>query len=247
VSLDADLSCRTQQGSHLFAKFVDQCTIPDVKSNLIKDAVSVFVFLLGSIMEDLKSLPSFTLEVDSSIPVGSGLGSSAAYSACLSTALLTVAGKIVSQKAMSDASLDCSVSGDVLTTPETVSLSSEDLALINKWSLEAEKLVHGKPSGIDNSICTYGGALTYQDGVIEHLSRIPKLKIILIDTKVVRSTKNLISGLRERYQQFPTIYSSLFDAIGAITEESCVCLEKLYRAEGKALFTRARLFESRLI
>ncbi|XP_029213186.2 mevalonate kinase-like isoform X4 [Acropora millepora] len=233
--LDADLSCRTQQGSHLFAKFVDQCTnIPDVKSNLIKDAVSVFVFLLGRIMEDLKSLPSFTLEVDSCIPVGSGLGSSAAYSACLSAALLAAAGKIGPQKAMSDASPDCCVSGDVLTTPETVSLSSEDLALINKWSLEAEKLIHGKPSGIDNSICTYGGALTYQDGVIEHLSRIPKLKIILIDTKVARSTKNLISGLRERYQQFPTIYSPLFDAIGAITEESCVCLEKLYRAEAGA-------------
>ena len=48
------------------------------------------------------------------------------------------------------------------------------------------------------------------------------------------------------FLQFPTIYSPLFDAIGAITEESCVCLEKLYRAEGKALFTRARLFESRL-
>ncbi|XP_015779539.1 PREDICTED: mevalonate kinase-like [Acropora digitifera] len=104
--LDADLSYCTQQGSHLFAKFVDQCTVADVKSNLIKDAVSVFVFLLG--------------------------------------------------------------------------------------------------------------------------------KIILIDTKVARSTKNLISGLRERYQQFPTIYSPLFDAIGAITEESCVCLEKLYRAEAGA-------------
>ena len=57
MSLDADLSCCTQQGSHLFAKFVDQCTnIPDVKSNLIKDAVSVFVFLLGRIREDLKRL-----------------------------------------------------------------------------------------------------------------------------------------------------------------------------------------------
>ena len=118
---------------------------------------SSFLFLLTSpFFFDLNSLPSFALEVDSSIPVGSGLGSSAAYSACLSTALLAAAGKIGPQKAMSDASLDCSVSGDVLTTPETVSLSSEDLALINKWSLEAEKLVHGKPSGIDNSVCTYG-------------------------------------------------------------------------------------------
>lgn len=96
------------------------------------------------------------MEVDSSIPVGSGLGSSAAYSACLSTALLAAAGKIASQKAMSDASPDGFVSGDVLRTPKTVSLSSEDLALINKWSLEAEKLIHGKPSGIDNSVCTYG-------------------------------------------------------------------------------------------
>lgn len=56
MSLGTDLSCCTQQGSHLFAKFVDQYTIPDVKSNLIKDAVFVFVFLLGRIMEDLKRL-----------------------------------------------------------------------------------------------------------------------------------------------------------------------------------------------
>ncbi|XP_015779284.1 PREDICTED: mevalonate kinase-like [Acropora digitifera] len=37
-----------------------------------------------------------------------------------------------------------------------------------------------------------------------------------------------------RFFKFPTIYSPLFDAIGAITEESCICLEKLYRAEAGA-------------
>ena len=32
--------------------------------------------------------------------------------------------------------------------------------------------------------------------------------------------------------QLPTVYSPLFDAIGAIADECCVCLEKLYHAQG---------------
>lgn len=115
-----------------------------------------------------------------------------------------------------------------------VSLSNQDLALICKWSLDAEKLVHGKPSGIDNSVCTYGGVLTFQDGIINHLKSIPQLKIIVTHTKVPRSTKDLVSGLRERYQQLPSIYELLFDAIGAISEESCVYLEKLYQIQAEA-------------
>ena len=32
----------------------------------------------------------------------------------------------------------------------------QDLDLINKWAFIGETLTHGKPSGIDNSIATYG-------------------------------------------------------------------------------------------
>lgn len=76
----------------------------------------------------------------SELPLGSGLGSSAALCVALSAALL----------ALSDSTkLDFSHQGWQM-------FGDSELELVNKWAFEGEKMIHGKPSGIDNTVSTYG-------------------------------------------------------------------------------------------
>jgi len=83
------------------------------------------------VLDFSKKEVGLSLEVRSSIPVASGLGSSAAVAAAVAVA--------VSQL------LD-------------VKLSKEQIFDI---AYEAERLVHGTPSGIDPAISTYGGVLLF--------------------------------------------------------------------------------------
>lgn len=81
-----------------------------------------------------------TVVVTSEIPLNSGLGSSASFCVALAAALLAFTDSV---------SLDMNHKG-------WLSFGERELELINKWALEGEKLIHGRPSGIDNTVSTYG-------------------------------------------------------------------------------------------
>lgn len=147
--------------------------VPQNSLPSVDQAVKAFLYLYIGMAKKYSNWPLICVEVESQFPPGAGLGSSAAFSVSLTAALLKI------------------MTGD---DPSSQTISA--------WAFRCEHLFHGKPSGIDNSICTYGGAILFQSGeVVEMLSGIRKLPALLVYTNVTRNTKVLVgavSRLREK-------------------------------------------------
>ncbi|CAN7984848.1 unnamed protein product, partial [Ixodes hexagonus] len=145
------------------------------------------------------------LSVTSELPMGAGLGSSASYVTAVTAALLGQRGAV--------------------RRP----LSTPDQDRICSWAFQAECILHGRPSGIDNTVCTYGGAVLFKGGtVVETLKSIPSYKVVLINTEVPRNTKSLVASVRARHDQYPDVLKPVLESIEAISE---ACWELLKHPE----------------
>lgn len=153
-----------------------------------------------------------TLRVTSQLPTGAGLGSSAAYAVCLSAALLRLAGR----GAATDSS--CSAVSGGLSLQE-----------VSSWAFRSEQVVHGTPSGIDNSICTYGGAVSFKAGCCSPL-HVPPLRVLLVNTCVPRSTKALVAGVGARRRRLPEVVEPVLNAMDALAERALQTLAELSSA-----------------
>lgn len=205
-------------------------------------ACLILLYLLTQIVgEKLRALAGLEVFVSSQIPFGAGLGSSAAYSVCLATGLLIGSGGINIPEntngveetrrggeipsVLMDWINEKGISVDHSVFP---SFSDNDLHLINKWGFEAEKLVHGTPSGIDNTISVFGGAIKFKSGIFTPMEKMPKLSILLVYTKVPRSTKKIVAGVRQNHTKYPQVTSPILDSIEAIVLKSEFTLEEIW-------------------
>ncbi|KAM3940842.1 mevalonate kinase isoform 1-T2 [Leptodactylus fuscus] len=165
-------------------------------------AVLAFLYLYLSICG--QKLPSLEILVWSQLPTGAGLGSSAAYSVSMAAGLLAAGGKI---------------SYPAQDNSETTRWTQTELTLINGWAFQGEKVIHGNPSGVDNAVGTWGGALRFQAGKITPIERVPVLQILLTNTRVPRSTKTLVAGVKDKLLKYPNIMEPVLSSINAISEE----------------------------
>jgi mevalonate kinase len=144
----------------------------------------------------LAALPPLTVRVTSTIPVASGLGSGAAVSVALIRAL-----------------------ADALDEP----LSDEQ---INDIAFEVEKLYHGTPSGIDNTVITHAKPVYFvKSQPIETLRVGVPFTVVIGDTGVAASTKESVGDVRKLWEADRLRMERLFAAVGSIVRTARQAIE----------------------
>ncbi|KEH24527.1 mevalonate kinase [Medicago truncatula] len=150
-----------------------------------------------------------TVVINSDLPLGSGLGSSAAFCVALAAAFLAVTD---------------SVSVDVIRQGWH-SFGEKELDLVNKWAFEGEKIIHGKPSGIDNTVSSYGNIISFKSGNLTRMKSNASLKMLITNTRVGRNTKALVAGVSERMLRHPDAMAFVFTAVDSISKELTTVLQ----------------------
>ncbi|KAF9507142.1 hypothetical protein BS47DRAFT_1373957 [Hydnum rufescens UP504] len=123
----------------------------------------------------------------SALPIGAGLGSSASYSACISTALLLLHSRISLPSEPPQTRGPTSADD-----PGHVHVSHRGFAEeVNKWAFISEKVLHGNPSGVDNAVAVYGGALAFTRAGFGKRSGMENIQGL----QGPRDTKSLVAGV----------------------------------------------------
>lgn len=137
---------------------------------------------------DLDHLPVCEIRIHSTLPTAAGLGSSASTSVALLRALSTFLGH---------------------------SFTDDE---VNEGAFEIEKIHHGTPSGIDNTVITYAKTLFFiKSQPYEFLLPGKPFTLIIADTGIKGSTSKAVADVNQGYLENPNEYNKLFNKIGEIT------------------------------
>ncbi len=138
----------------------------------------------------------FTARIHSTIPIASGLGSGAAVSVALARGLAAFFEH---------------------------ALSAADISAL---AYEIEKLHHGTPSGIDNTVIAFEQPVYFVRGKpIESFRVARAFAIAIADTGVAAPTKIAVGDVRRAWEQDRARHEALFDEIGGIAQRARQAIE----------------------
>lgn len=101
---------------------------------------------------------------------------------------------------------------------------------INGIAYNVEKLFHGNPSGIDNTVSTYGGLLSFKrregKNEIEKIPLEKPIEIVLADTGIFHDTTEIVEMVRNNKEKEPEKYERIFKEYSELVKEGRKALEE---------------------
>ncbi|MBT6820884.1 mevalonate kinase [archaeon] len=153
--------------------------------------------LLELVKKELVIKDNFHITIDSSVPISSGMGSSASLCVSIVKSLLLHKN------------------------------NSVDVEELSKLALIGEKIFHGNPSGIDTNVISYNQTLFFQKKKKNEFIKIKKpLNILIADSGIKGSTKRAVSLVKKKYEENKIIYSKIFDDMEKISIVSKKAIEE---------------------
>ena len=132
----------------------------------------------------------FTIRVRSALPRAMGLGSSAAFAVAIVRAFDRLLGLSLGDERVNEIAFDC------------------------------EKLAHGSPSGVDNTVATYARPMLFCRGEsfrVEELELERQPPIVIACGHQPGITQEQVAGVRARYEAQPAACAAIFDQIDGLS------------------------------
>ncbi|RPJ23846.1 MAG: mevalonate kinase [Chloroflexi bacterium] len=185
VHADVDVSDAARAGVWIDAPGVDLHaelnTLPS--DHPIASVINNLFFL-----SHVSPFPNLGIEITSTIPVASGLGSGAAVTVALTRAL---------------------------SSHLNYAMTDEE---INAFTYEIEKLHHGTPSGIDNTVVTHARPVYFVKGQpIETFKVAEPFTMVIADTGIPAPTKESVGAVRKLWEADKVQWEKVFDEVEEIS------------------------------
>ncbi len=178
-----------------------QVQAPDVRLDSVLSSLPLDDAIAKAISGTFAALgvskpPAFKLRISSTIPLAAGLGSGAAVSVAIIRAVSAFLGR---------------------------PLPDEEVSAL---TYDVEKIHHGTPSGIDNTVVTYAMPVYFiRERPIQTFQVKKPFTIVIGDTGIASSTAVAVGDLRELWQADKAQYEAIFDEVSAIAQKARQAIE----------------------
>ncbi|XP_044261234.1 mevalonate kinase [Tribolium madens] len=197
-----------------------------------RQALISFFYLFWTILGSTDSvLKRFKLTLRSDLTVGAGTGSSASFAVTIAAFLL----QFIKIKKFESKFFYKTITE--LNLENLNGFDQVELDLVSKWAFQSERIIHGTPSGVDNTICTFGGLVSFRKSTTPHLIQLSsKLTLILINTNTPRDTKHLVGKVASKRVKYRPIIDAILDAMDQTTIKALDYLQKIDNSDVLELY-----------